>query len=127
MKVFDYLREGGRIMKAAPDGFYLSETGSDAYVMGTIRLPKHDFGGPASINKLSFVGEFLESGKPAIATLTAERGYFQQASGHARGFDFYLIGIQRLNDLQFSVNANFRLTKIIADYQILKNFSFYGG
>jgi len=125
-QVFDYLREGGRILKTTPDGFYMSEAGSDEYVTGRIRLPKYDFGAPASINKLSFIGEFLES-SPAAAELTAERGYSRQAAAHRRGFDFFRIGVQRLNDLEFSVNANFRLTKIIADYQLLKNFSYYGG
>jgi len=126
MRFFDYIREGGRVLKAAPDGFYLSETGSDKYVMGKLRLPKHDFGAPASINKLSFIGEFLESG-PAVATLTAERGFSRKADAHGRGFDFFLIGLQRLNDLEFSVNANFRLTKIIVDYNLLNNFSYGGG
>jgi len=126
MRFFDYLREGGRVLKVTPDGFYLSETGSNAYVFGKVRLPKYDFGAPANINKLSFIGEFLESA-PAVATLTAERGYAQKSAAHGRGFDFFMIGLQRLNDLEFSVNANFRLTKIIADYQLLKNFSYYGG
>jgi len=123
MQTFDYLREKGKILKATPEGFYLSETGSDEYIRGRIRLPKHDFGAPASINKLSFIGEFLES-SPAVATLTAERGFVRKSEAHGRGFDFFLIGLQRLNDLEFSVNANFRLTKIIVDYNLLSNFSY---
>jgi len=121
----EYFKTDGCIFRACKSGFYSAEPGSDPYVAGKIRLPKHDFGAAANIIKISFIGEFLES-SPAIATLTAERGFAQKSEAHGRGFDFFLIGLRKLNDLEFSVNANFRLTKIIIDYQVLKNGNFYG-
>jgi len=94
-------------------------------VAGKIRLPRYDFGATANIRKISFVGEFLESSQ-AVATLTAERGFAQKIESHKRGFDFFLLGLQKLNDLEFSVSSNFRMTRIVIDYQRLENGSFYG-
>jgi len=121
----DYLKMGSFILRACESGFYSVEPGSDPYVAGKIRLPKYDFGSAANIRKISFVGEFLESSK-AVATLTAERGFAQKTESHKRGFDFFLLGLQKLNDLEFSVSSNFRMTKIVIDYQRLENGSFYG-
>jgi len=121
----DYLKMESRIFRACESGFYSVEPGSDPYVMGKIRLPRNDFGAAANIVKISFIGEFLESSQ-AVATLTAERGFAQKSEAHKRGFDFFLLGLQKLNDLEFSVNANFRLTKIVVDHQILANGNFYG-
>ncbi len=125
MEFIDYINNGERIMRICKSGFYYAETGSDDYVMGQVRLPRHDFGAVANINRISFIGEFLES-KLAVASLTAERGFYQRTQAHRRGFDFFLLGLQKLNDIEFSVNANFRLTRIEIDYQLLKNGSYYG-
>lgn len=125
LELIDYMRQGNSVLRIGKSGFYLDTPGSDQYVGGKIRLPIYDFGAAANITKISFIGEFLES-LPAVATLTAERGFAQTAISHKRGFDFFLLGLQKLNDLEFSVSANFRLTRITIDYQILKNGNFYG-
>jgi len=125
LEFIDYMRNSEPMLRVCRSGFYYTEPGSDDYVMGKVRLPKNDFGAAANISKISFIGEFLES-KPAVASLTAERGFYQQAQAHRRGFDFFLLGLQKLNDIEFSVNTNFRLTKIEVDYQLLKNGSYYG-
>jgi hypothetical protein len=121
----DYIRSGNDILRVCKSGLYMAEPGSDDYVLGKARLPKFDFGGAASLLKMSFVGEFLESG-PALASLSAGRGFFQQAAAHGRGFDFFLVGMRKLNDLEFSAGGNFRLTRIEIEYNLLKNGSYYG-
>ncbi len=125
LEFIDYIANGDQILRVCKSGLYYAEPGSDDYVLGRVRLPRNDFGAAANISQLSFIGEFLES-KPAVASLTAERGFYQQAQAHRRGFDFFLLGLQKLNDIEFSVNANFRLTQIVVNYQLLKNGSFYG-
>jgi hypothetical protein len=114
----DYLNFGGRHIRFASDGIYEAEAGEGP--PGKIRLPRHDFGGTANIRRLEFTGEFLSS-SPGSASLTAERGWFQEAAAGDRGFFFFLVGIRRLNDLEFSAGGNFRLTRIVADYELLTN------
>jgi len=121
----DYARHNNDMLRVCKNGIYKVEAGSNEYVLGRVRLPRYDFGSAVNINKMSFIGEFLES-QPANAELTAERGFYKTAATHKRGFDFFLLGIQKLNDIEFAVNVNFRLTRIVIDYQVLTNGSFYG-
>jgi len=125
LKFLDYLSVGDKHLRFCDSGIYEVSAGNNEYMPSRFRLPKFDFGAVVNIKKLEFAGEFLSSARRS-ASLTAARGWNKQAGAAGQGYAFFRCGLQKLNDLEFSTDANFRLFKIIANYELLSNASRYG-